>query len=107
MPGRLAVHSPGELGSQSLREDSLDGAFNLLAPGDGDARIHVIDFTSAKSNSLVVLLVLDFGLLLADGDLQFRYFILALGESLGHASSGLDLELLVLLELFKPLLKVL
>ena len=71
MPGRLAVHSPGELGSQSLRENSLDRALDLFAPGDGDARIHIVDFTSAKSNSLVVLLVLDLGLFLDNRNLQF------------------------------------
>ena len=50
------LDGPGELVPLSLVVDLLDGDVPLLAPGDGDSRIQVIQFGRTERDLLVLLL---------------------------------------------------
>lgn len=62
---RLDIHCPEKFGDQCLVEYLLHGDFISLAPCNRDSRIQVVNFGSAQSNSLEVILDpgIDLGLL--------------------------------------------
>ena len=51
------VYGPAELFAMRLAVDFLDGHIVLLAPGDADARIQVVELGGAQRNILVLLFV--------------------------------------------------
>ena len=85
-------HGPVELVPQRLGEDLVDGHLAALAPGNGDARVHVVDLGRAQRHLLVLVAV-------ADVHLQLAQVLGPLLDAQLHArQGGLALEHVLLVE---------
>ena len=84
-PAWFTVHSPCKLSTQSCLKHFLDWDFFHFAPSYCDSWIHVIYFTGAKCNSLIVLSILRFHFVLLNPFFEFSNLVWALFSCLWSA----------------------